>query len=88
MHSGLLSYFLFMKDGLQVTFHRKTSHKPIYKERLNEEKPYIILGAKLKLEGKVLTFMRMLVYDIYAHRSEVMMWRKRKWAVHLLAISR
>lgn len=32
--------------------------------------------------------MRMLVYDIYAHESEVMTWRKRKWAVHLLAISR
>lgn len=32
--------------------------------------------------------MRMIVYDIYAHESEVMMWRKRKWAVHLLAISR
>ena len=35
----------------------------------------------------LLTFMRMLVYDIYAHESEVIKWRKRKWDVHLMAIS-
>ena len=45
------------------------------------------LQEKFIIVSFLLTFMRMLVYDIYAHESEVIKWRKRKWDVHRMAIN-